>query len=147
MTSAGISRVAFFPRIRVRSCQRRPVPGLFRQSISSLSSAPRGISHRYDYPAPASAERAGQEGENEGEKEGAVRKLTASLTVRDNEGRQATESVAINLRPPEEHAPGRAALLSAVAAMLLLGGLGLCLRIAWMSGKGGTAALKGEANA
>ena len=108
---------------------------------------PRGISHRYDYPAPAAAERAGQEGENEGEKEGAVRKLTASLTVRDNEGRQATESVAINLRPPEEHAPGRAALLSAVAAMLLLGGLGLCLRIAWKSGKGGTAALKGEANA
>jgi hypothetical protein len=57
---------------------------------------------------------------------------TARLTVRapGAEGRELSESLEIRLRPPETHAPGRASLLAAVGAMLLVGGLALSLMVA-----------------
>lgn len=116
--------------------------------------------HRYDYPAAGrrkwwgggkeEKERGGEAGPKElpGAQTGPVRQLRATVTVRgrdpDRGGGRLTESVVINLRPPDEHAPWRAALLSGFAAMLLLGGLGLCLHIAYKSGRNGPPELKDE---
>jgi NSS family neurotransmitter:Na+ symporter len=79
-------------------------------------------SHRYDWrPGPPAGE-AGQAAKG--------RTLTASVTVRRAAGGVAVERTEIHLRPPEEHAPWRAALVSAVGATLLLGGLALSLGVA-----------------
>ncbi len=77
------------------------------------------VSHRYDLPEPT---------DDGGESVKASRR--ASVTLTDAQGESASAEVTINLRPPEEHFPVRAALLAAVGGMLLIGGLALCVLVA-----------------
>ena len=62
--------------------------------------------------------------------DGPFRTVKAIVTVTRRGHPPVTESIDITLRPPEEHFPGRAALLSAVGGMLLIGGLALCVLVA-----------------
>jgi len=62
--------------------------------------------------------------------DGPFRTVKATVTVTRRGHPPVTESVDIHLRPPEAHFPGRAALLSAVGGMLLIGGLALCVLVA-----------------
>ena len=56
--------------------------------------------------------------------------FVAEVAVSERGGVSDEASVTIHLRPPEEHFPGRAALLSAIGGMLLIGGLALCIAVA-----------------
>ncbi|MHC4253265.1 MAG: PKD domain-containing protein, partial [Planctomycetota bacterium] len=57
--------------------------------------------------------------------------LPVLVKAKAPDGTVVGDKVTINLRPPEEHFPGRAALLSAVGGMLLIGGLVLCVLVAF----------------
>ena len=56
--------------------------------------------------------------------------VMAGVVVTDAQGIELADRVKVNLREPEDHAPGLAALLSGLGATLLLGGLLLCLLVA-----------------
>jgi len=69
----------------------------------------------------------------------------AKVTVTSPDGGSVTESITIRLRPPEEHFPGRAALLAAMGGMLLIGGLALCILIAVKRHRAGLPGFEEEA--
>jgi len=78
------------------------------------------MSHRYDLAAE----------ETKSIEKGKSVARTARVTVRAPDGRTVTESVGINLRPPEEHSPKKAAFLGAFGAALLVGGLVFSIMLA-----------------
>jgi NSS family neurotransmitter:Na+ symporter len=82
-----------------------------------------GVQHRYDLGAE---DLAALEEEN-----ATYTTRSASVTVvRASDGQSVTETIEISLRPPEEHAPGKAAFLGAFGAALLVGGLVFSIMLA-----------------
>ena len=72
-------------------------------------------------------------------------RVPVSLKVTGRDETSVTESTTIRLRPPEEHFPGRAALLSALGGMLLMGGLVLCVMVAMKHHRKGPPGFEEEA--
>ncbi|MHC4251039.1 MAG: sodium-dependent transporter [Planctomycetota bacterium] len=72
-------------------------------------------------------------------------RVPVTVVVKGASGDTVTESTTIHLRPPEEHFPGRAALLAAIGGMLLIGGLALCVLVAMKHHRGGPPGFEEEA--